>query len=251
MKMIRLFFLLALCCACSCTSAQVKEYKLKVVKEYPHDVTAYTQGLFFHDGVLYETTGQFGESSIRTVDLESGVPIENKRLARKYFGEGSVVLGDELYVLTWTNKVAFRYDAATLSYKSTVGYGREGWGLTTNGRELIASDGSANLYFLDADMKLLRRVPVTMNGRPLRLLNELEWVDGKVWANVYTTDMIVIINPRSGKVEASVDCSGLLPEKLRTQDTDVLNGIALDADGRLYLTGKNWPRLYQVELLKQ
>ena len=251
MKMIRLFFLLALCCACSCTSAQVKEYKLKVVKEYPHDVTAYTQGLFFHDGVLYETTGQFGESSIRTVDLESGVPIENKRLARKYFGEGAVVLGDELYVLTWTNKVAFRYDAATLSYKSTVGYGREGWGLTTNGRELIASDGSANLYFLDADMKLLRRVPVTMNGRPLRLLNELEWVDGKVWANVYTTDMIVIINPRSGKVEASVDCSGLLPEKLRTQDTDVLNGIALDADGKLYLTGKNWPRLYQVELLKQ
>jgi glutamine cyclotransferase len=251
MKMIRLFFLLALCCACSCTSAQVKEYKLKVVKEYPHDVTAYTQGLFFHDGVLYETTGQFGESSIRTVDLESGVPIENKRLARKYFGEGSVVLGDDLYVLTWTNKVAFRYDAATLSYKSTVGYGREGWGLTTNGRELIASDGSANLYFLDADMKLLRRVPVTMNGRPLRLLNELEWVDGKVWANVYTTDMIVIINPRSGKVEASVDCSGLLPEKLRTQDTDVLNGIALDADGKLYLTGKNWPRLYQVELLKQ
>ena len=251
MKMIRLFFLLVLCCACSCTSAQVKEYKLKVVKEYPHDVTAYTQGLFFHDGVLYETTGQFGESSIRTVDLESGVPIENKRLARKYFGEGSVVLGDELYVLTWTNKVAFRYDAATLSYKSTVGYGREGWGLTTNGRELIASDGSANLYFLDADMKLLRRVPVTMNGRPLRLLNELEWVDGKVWANVYTTDMIVIINPRSGKVEASVDCSGLLPEKLRTQDTDVLNGIALDADGKLYLTGKNWPRLYQVELLKQ
>ena len=251
MKMIRLFFLLALCCACSCTSAQVKEYKLKVVKEYPHDVTAYTQGLFFHDGVLYETTGQFGESSIRTVDLESGVPIENKRLARKYFGEGSVVLGDELYVLTWTNKVAFRYDAATLSYKSTVGYGREGWGLTTNGRELIASDGSAHLYFLDADMKLLRRVPVTMNGRPLRLLNELEWVDGKVWANVYATDMIVIINPRSGKVEASVDCSGLLPEKLRTQDTDVLNGIALDADGKLYLTGKNWPRLYQVELLKQ
>lgn len=251
MKIIRLLFLLALGCACSCTSAQVKQYKLKVVKEYPHDVTAYTQGLFFHDGVLYETTGQFGESSIRTVDLESGVPIENKRLARKYFGEGSVVLGDDLYVLTWTNKVAFRYDAATLSYKSTVGYGREGWGLTTNGRELIASDGSANLYFLDADMKLLRRVPVTMNGRPLRLLNELEWVDGKVWANVYTTDMIVIINPRSGKVEASVDCSGLLPEKLRTQDTDVLNGIALDADGKLYLTGKNWPRLYQVELLKQ
>ncbi len=251
MKLIRLIWFVALACACSCGSAQVKQYRVKVVKEYPHDTGAYTQGLFFHDGVLYETTGQYGESSIRTVDLESGVPIENKRLSRKYFGEGAVIMGEDLYVLTWTNKVAFRYDAATLSYKSTVGYNREGWGLTTDGRELIASDGSAHLYFLDANLKLLRRVPVTMNGRPLRLLNELEWIDGKVWANVYTTDMIVIINPGNGKVEASIDCSGLLPASLRTENTDVLNGIARDAAGNLFLTGKNWPRLYQVELVKQ
>ena len=251
MKMIRLFFLLALCCACSCTSAQVKEYKLKVVKEYPHDVTAYTQGLFFHDGVLYETTGQFGESSIRTVDLESGVPIENKRLARKYFGEGSVVLGDELYVLTWTNKVAFRYDAKTLNYKQTLSYPREGWGLTTDGKQLIASDGTAYLYFLDEHLKTKSKLQVTLNGKPLRNLNVLEWIGGKFWANVYLTDMIVIIDPKSGKVEGAIDCTGLLPNSLYTSATDVLNGIALDADGHIYLTGKNWPKMYQIELVKQ
>lgn len=243
--------LCALVLACACSSAQVKEYGVRVVKEYPHDVLAYTQGLFFHDGTLYETTGQYGESCIRTVDLESGNPIENRLLSRKYFGEGSVILGEDLYVLTWTNKVAFRYDAATLSYKSTVGYKREGWGLTTDGKQLIASDGSASLFFMDENLKLLRRQPVTINGRPLRLLNELEWIDGKVWANVYTTDMIVIIDPGSGKVEATIDCAGLLPDKLRMPETDVLNGIARDAEGRIYLTGKNWPRLYQIELVKK
>ena len=243
--------LLAFLPAAACSNAQVKEYRVKVVKEYPHDVQSYTQGLFFHNGTLYETTGQWGGSTIRTVDLESGDPILSKKLSEKYFGEGSVILGEDLYVLTWTNRVAFRYDPSTLSYKSTLGYNREGWGLTTDGKQLIASDGSASLYFLDADLKLIKRKPVTFNGRPLRLLNELEWIDGKVWANVYTTDMIVIINPETGKVEASIDCAGLLPDRLRTPETDVLNGIAVDDKGRIFLTGKLWPRLYQVELVKK
>ena len=246
----RLGILIIAALLCSCTSAQVKEYKLKIVKEYPHSTEAYTQGLFFHDGVLYETTGQHGESTIRTVDLESGNPIILKKLNRKYFGEGSVVLDGILYILTWTNKVAFRYDPSTLTYINTVSYPREGWGLTTDGKQLIASDGSANLYFLDKDMKLQKKVPVTMNGRPLRNLNELEWIDGKVWANVYLTDMIVIINPSSGKVEGAINCKGLLPDSLRTQETDVRNGIAIDASGRIFLTGKKWPRLYEIKIEK-
>ena len=235
----------------ACSQAQVKQYGIKVVKEYPHRTDAYTQGLFFQDGILWETTGQYGESTIRTVDLASGEPTQLKKLNAKYFGEGSVILDGVLYVLTWTNKVAFKYDAATLTYQKTLSYPREGWGITTDGKQLIASDGSANLFFLDKDLKLLKRQPVTMNGRPLRYLNELEWIDGKIWANVYTTDTIVIINPADGKVEAAIDCSGLLPRKLRNKDTDVLNGIALDAEGRIYLTGKKWPRLYQVELVKK
>lgn len=243
--------ILSLLALCACSQAQIKQYSFKVVKEYPHDVMAYTQGLFFHEGKLYETTGQYGTSSIRTVDLASGKPTVEKKLNRKYFGEGSVILGKDLYVLTWTNKVAFRYDAATLSYKQTVSYPREGWGLTTDGKQLIASDGSANLYFLDADMKLLKKLPVTMNGRPLRNLNELEWIGGKVWANVYMTDMIVMINPSTGKVEGALDCTGLLPDDLYTSATDVLNGIAIDAKGKIYLTGKNWPRMYQIELVSK
>ena len=235
----------------ACSQAQVKQYGIKVVKEYPHRTDAYTQGLFFQDGILWETTGQYGESTIRTVDLASGEPTQLKKLNSKYFGEGSVILDGVLYVLTWTNKVAFKYDAATLTYQKTLSYPREGWGITTDGKQLIASDGSANLFFLDKDLKLLKRQLVTMNGRPLRYLNELEWIDGKIWANVYTTDTIVIINPADGKVEAAIDCSGLLPRKLRKKDTDVLNGIALDAEGRIYLTGKKWPRLYQVELVKK
>ena len=236
---------------CACTNAQVKEYTVKVVREYPHRTDAYTQWLFFHDGTLYETTGQYGESCIRTVDLATGEPKAEKRLNKKYFGEGSVILDGTLYVLTWTNKVAFRYDPTTLTYQSTVSYPREGWGLTTDGKQLIASDGSATLYFLDKDMKVQRRQPVTLNGRPVRNLNELEWIDGKIWANLYTTDSIVIINPDNGKVEGLIDCKGLLPAKLRKPDTDVLNGIALNAEGHIYLTGKNWPRLYQIELIKK
>lgn len=251
-RIIRTLLALSLVLLCIGCTARVKQYKIEVVKEYPHDTGAYTQGLFFNGGRFYESTGQFGESSFREVELATGKVLSQMNFQQKYFGEGSVVLGDNLYILTWLNKVAFVYDAATLEYKQTYSYPREGWGLTTDGKSLIASDGSARLFFLTPELKQERYVDVKMDGRPVRYLNELEYIDGKVWANVYTTDLIVVIDPKDGTVEARIDCSDLLPRTLRTPKTDVLNGIAQDpATGKIYLTGKYWPRLYEIRLVPE
>ena len=236
----------------SCADATVKEYKLDVVAEYPHDTDSYTQGLFFHNGEMYETTGLHGKSTLRKVDFRTGRPVKKLDFDKKYFLEGSVVFWDNLYVLTWESRFAFIYDANTLEYKSSWRYPREGWGITTDGKKLIASDGSANLYFMDEEFKVDRKVTVTLNERPVRWLNELEYIDGKIWANVYTTDEIVIIDPKSGKVEGVIDCRGLLPDKLRRPETDVLNGIAINPqDGKIYLTGKNWPKLYEIIIVEK
>ena len=227
-------------------------YKLEVVAEYPHDTQSYTQGLFFHEGQLYESTGQNGKSTFRKVDIETGKALKRLDFDKKYFVEGSVVLGENLYILTWESRVAFLYDANTLEFKSSWSYPREGWGLTTDGKQLIASDGSATLFFMDEKFALKRRQIVKYEDRPVRWLNELEYIDGKVWANVYTTDEIVIINPKDGKVQGVVDCRGLLPKELYTSQTDVLNGIAYNPkDGKIYLTGKNWPKMYEVRLVEK
>lgn len=229
-----------------------KEYGIKVVKEYPHDETSYTQGLFFQGDHLIETTGQKGESTLRKVDLKTGKALKRFDFDRKYFLEGSVELNGKIFILTWLNKVAFIYDASSLEYLQTFSYPREGWGLTTDGTQLIASDGSSKLFFMDERFQLKKTLQVRLDGKPLRALNELEWIGGKVWANVYLTDMIVVIDPQTGNVEAKIDCTGLLPEALRDEYTDVLNGIAFNpADGRLYLTGKYWKRLYEVELVER
>ena len=237
--------------AVSCGTTKVQEYKVKVVREYPHDVTSYTQGLFFYRDSLYESTGQWGESTFRTVDLETGKALSRMDFSRKYFIEGSIFFEGTLYLLTWTNNLVFLYDADTRKYRETVAYPREGWGLTTDGKQLIASDGSSFLYFMDKDLNVERRLRVTMDGKSVRYLNELEYIDGKVWANVYTTDTIVIIDPADGKVEATVDCRGLLPYRERTAETDVLNGIAVDKQGRIFLTGKYWPKMFEIELVKK
>ena len=236
----------------SCGNAKVKEYRLELVAEYPHDTEAYTQGLFFQDGQMYESTGQFGMSTFRKVDYSTGKVLQRLDFNDEYFIEGSVIFGDNLYILTWTNRRAFVYDAKTLEYKAAWKYPREGWGITHDGKNLIASDGSANLYFMDKDFAQQKKVTVTLEGRPVRFLNELEYIDGKIWANVYTSDTIVIINPKDGKVEGLIDCIGLLPKALREPSTDVLNGIAYDKKtGKIYLTGKNWPRMYEVKIVEK
>ena len=238
--------------ASSCADAKVRQYKVKVVKEYPHDEMSYTQGLFFQGDKMVESTGQYGESTLRLVDLGTGKAVKKLDFDRKYFIEGSVELDGKIYLLTWQNKVAFIYDARTFEYKQTFSYPREGWGLTTDGKNLIASDGTSRLYWLDGQFRQQKVVTVKLNGRPVNQLNELEWIDGKIWANVYMTDMILIINPETGNVEATVDCTGLLPRHLRDQYTDVLNGIAYNPDTKkIYLTGKYWKRLYEVELVEK
>ena len=236
----------------ACSDASVRHYRPEVVAEYPHDTGSYTQGLFFHEGQMYETTGLHGKSTLRKVDLNTGKPIIKLDFGQKYFVEGSVVLNDNLYILTWESKVVFVYDADSLKYKSTWSYPREGWGITTDGKQLIASEGSSILYFMDEKFSLKRRVYVKHEDRPVMWLNELEYIDGKIWANVYTSDEIVIINPKDGRVEGVIDCRGLLPKELRDTTTDVLNGIAYNPDTKkIYLTGKNWPKLYEIRLIEK
>lgn len=229
--------------------AGIRQYKVKVVREYSHDTGAYTQGLFFHDGKMYESTGQYGSSSFRQVDYATGNVLKKIKFGKKYFGEGSVMLDGKLFILTWLNKVIFVYDAETLEYRQSYSYQREGWGATTDGKYLYLSDGSSKIYVMDSNLRQIRTINVSGNGKSLRYLNELEWIDGKIWANIYTTDLIAIINPENGNVEGMIDCSGLLPDKLRTADTDVLNGIAYNPDTKqIFITGKNWPRLYEISL---
>ncbi len=241
----------ALCLLVSCGGGKVKRLKAEVVAEYPHDSLSYTQGLFFNDGRLYESTGLNGSSTLREVNLQSGEAIQRVDFDRRYFVEGCVPVGDEIYVMTWQNGVIFKYGLDSLNFISEGDYPREGWGITTDGNHLYASDGSAHIYVMDKDLKLQRKLTVKNDGKLVRWLNELEWIDGKIWANVYCTNAIVVIDPKSGEVCQIIDCSGIYPQKNRRPEDDVLNGIAVNPqDGRIYVTGKNWPKLYEIRLVK-
>ena len=225
-------------------------YGYEVVRTFPHDPTAFTQGLVIRDGVLLESTGR-APSSVRRVRLEDGVVLQKHELAPEYFGEGLTEIDGRLITLTWNNGVGFVWNTADLSQMSRFTYAGEGWGLTYDGSRLILSDGSAALRFLDpATFAETGRVAVTLNGRPVRQLNELEWIDGEVWANVWQTHYIVRIDPASGRVVGIIDLSGLLPAgTIKDPNDDVLNGIAWDEKTRrLFVTGKNWPSLFEIRL---
>jgi glutaminyl-peptide cyclotransferase len=220
-----------------------------IVRTYPHDRDAFTQGLQFLDGVFYEGTGLNGRSSIRKVKIETGEVLQKREVPEEYFGEGITVWKSDLYELTWQSGVAFTYDRNTFAPKRSFKYTGEGWGLTQDGQSLIMSDGTEYLRFLDpATFAERRRVKVTAAGAPLRNLNELEFVKGELFANVWQTDYVARIDPATGVVKAYIDFRGLLTPREAAQ-ADVLNGIAYDASGdRLFVTGKLWPKVFEVKL---
>lgn len=217
---------------------------------YPHDSRAFTEGLFYLDGGLFESTGMEGRSTIRRVRLKDGVVLRSQAIPPSLFGEGIVNWGDEIVSLTWRDQVGFRWDLKTFVLKKTFRYPGEGWALTQNGKNLIMSDGSSTLRFLDpVTFRLVRSIQVKSDGRPVSNLNELEWVKGEIYANVWQTNLIARINPKTGAVVAWIDLSSL-PEAVRLSDQNaVLNGIAYDRErDRLFVTGKNWPHLYEIAL---
>jgi len=221
-----------------------------IVNEYPHDATAYTQGLCFLDGFLYEGTGRYGESSLRRVELASGKVLDSVNLRRTYFGEGVAILDERIYQLTWRSRQGFIYTGDDLEVQGEFSYETEGWGLTTDGTHLIMSDGTASLYFLDpGSFEVVRTLEVRDDDGPVRMLNELEFVEGAILANVWQREVILEISPDTGAVTAEFDMAGLVAyEGARGLDS-VLNGIAYDAKAkRLFVTGKLWSRVYEVEL---
>lgn len=231
------------------TPAAVAVYGYEVVHRYPHDRHAFTEGLFYLDGFLYESTGLEGQSTIRKVRPETGVVVRRADLPPDLFGEGIVNVGRRLVSLTYRTEVGFVRSLDSFRVERRFSYRGEGWGLTQDGQRIIMSDGTAELRFLDpVTLAETGRLAVRLNGRPLANLNELEWIRGEIYANVWQTDFIVRIDPASGEVRSVIDLSGLLPAEARVPgETDVLNGIAYDArNDRLFVTGKNWPYLYEI-----
>jgi glutamine cyclotransferase len=244
--LVSLSAILALAACRGAESQRPAAYEVTV--SYPHDSTAYTQGLLWDDSVLYESTGLYEHSDLRRVDLRSGRVLASRPLASNRFGEGLALLKGRLYQLTWKAGVAYTYDAATLAPRDSFQYAGEGWGLTTDGTTLIMSDGSDSLRIMSpATFQVQRVVHVRYQGAPMRQLNELEYVNGEVLANVYESNWLLRIDPATGAVREAIDFADLYPDRPPT--AEVMNGVALAPDGRqLLLTGKLWPRLFQIRL---
>ncbi len=235
------------------SAAQVTtRYGYRVVASYPHDPNAFTQGLVYVDDTLYEGTGRNGQSSLRRTDLESGAVEQIVALDEQYFGEGITIFDDKIYQLTWQSQTGFIYDRETFTQIGEFTYATEGWGLTHDGAQLIMSDGTNTLTFLDPDTQAVTgSIAVFDQITPVMRLNELEYIDGEIFANIWQTNLIARINPETGQVTGWIDLTGLLPVESLTQPIDVLNGIAYDEkNGRLFVTGKLWPTLFEIELVE-
>lgn len=231
----------------------VSQYGYQVITEFPHDSDAFTQGLLYNNGYLYEGTGRYGASSIRKVDLETGEVLQIRSLDSRYFGEGITLYSDTLLQLTWTSRTGFIYDKDSFEQVGTFSYPTEGWGLTHDSSRLIMSDGSATIYFLDPQtLKTVDEILVTYNDSPVSRLNELEYINGEIYANVYLTDYIVTIDPLTGEVTGWINLEGILSSSERPMNAEsVLNGIAYDSVGdRLFVTGKLWPKIFEIVLVK-
>lgn len=235
------------------TPAAVAKHGYQVVNAYPHDTGAFTQGLIFVDGKLYEGTGQEGRSSLREVELQSGRVVKKVDVPVPFFGEGITLLNGKIYQLTWQHQIGFIYNAQTLQKTGEFPYTGEGWGITNDGHSLIISDGSNRLKFLDPDsFRLTKTIAVADGGTRVNQLNELEYVNGEIYANIWHDQRIVTIDPQNGRVTGWIDLSGLLQPGAVTDEEAVLNGIAYDqASGRLFVTGKLWPQLFEIKLKNQ
>jgi glutamine cyclotransferase len=229
----------------------VPVYTYRVVKSYPHDPHAFTQGLLFEQGCFYESTGRYGESSVRKVEISTGTVIRLRKLPARYFGEGLTAFQDKLVQLTWRSRIGFVYDKERFARLKEFAYPTEGWGLTHDGKQLIMSDGSSTLYFRDPEtFEEIDAVQVYDREVPVSGLNELEYIRGEIYANVFPSDRIARIDPLNGQVKAWVDLSGLLSVERRNPEVQVLNGIAYDSQhDRLFVTGKLWPRVFEIEII--
>ncbi len=248
-KFLSVTFLL-LSSATTFAAQPVIEYQYHVVERFEHDPELFTQGLEFHNGVLYESAGQYGQSQVITRTLDQPQPLLQHRLHRRYFAEGITLLNQQLYQLTWQSRQGFIYDPVSLKPKGKFTVKGEGWGLTNNGKELIMSDGSSRLQFIDpATFEVLRTITVRFENSTIDKINELEWIEGLIYANIWQSQWLVMINPDNGQVVGKVFLNDLLPKEQRTAKTDVLNGIAYDKDKkRLLVTGKYWPTLFHITL---
>jgi glutamine cyclotransferase len=235
----------------SCNSDVIPVYTYNITKAYPHDRDAFTQGLVFEDGVLYEGTGLLGHSTLRRVELETGEILQIRELSDEFFGEGITIYGDKIIQLTWQSNMGFVYDKDSFELLQEFNYSTEGWGITHDGTRLIMSDGTSTLHFLDPQtFEEIGQLEVFDNDGPVTRLNELEYIQGEIYANVWQTDRIAIIAPETGRVVGWIDLRGLLTAEDLSEPVDVLNGIAYDAEAnRLFVTGKLWPKLFEIELV--